>query len=68
MDRELYLPKSWTEDRDRCRDAAIPDEVEFATTTVQAQRMLARAVDAGIPTVDGISRADVLLAHAHAEA
>src|SRR4051812_18117621 len=49
IDRELYLPKSWTEDRGRCRDAAIPDEVEFATKTVQAQRMLARALDAGVP-------------------
>ena len=24
VDRELYLPKSWTDDRDRCRDAAVP--------------------------------------------
>jgi hypothetical protein len=31
IDRELYLPKSWTGDRDRCRRAAVPDEVEFAT-------------------------------------
>jgi SRSO17 transposase len=31
VDRELYLPKSWTDDRDRCRDAAVPDDVQFAT-------------------------------------
>jgi SRSO17 transposase len=31
IDRELYLPKSWIADRDRCREAAVPDEVEFAT-------------------------------------
>jgi SRSO17 transposase len=49
IDRELYLPKSWTGDRDRCREAAIPDEVEFATKTVLAQDMLARALDAGVP-------------------
>ncbi|MDX8037653.1 IS701 family transposase [Lentzea sp. BCCO 10_0856] len=49
IDRELYLPKSWTEDRDRCRDAAVPEEVEFATKTVQARQMLARALDAGVP-------------------
>jgi SRSO17 transposase len=49
IDRELYLPKSWTGDRDRCRDAAIPDEVEFATKSVLAQQMLARALDAGVP-------------------
>ncbi len=26
---DLYLPKSWAEDRDRCREAKIPDEVEY---------------------------------------
>ncbi len=31
VDRELYLPSSWAEDRDRCIAAGIPDEVEFAT-------------------------------------
>ncbi|MPY86282.1 MAG: IS701 family transposase, partial [Actinophytocola sp.] len=31
IDRELYVPESWTSDRDRCRAAGIPDEVEFAT-------------------------------------
>lgn len=25
-DRELYLPQSWTEDRERCRAARIPDQ------------------------------------------
>jgi SRSO17 transposase len=49
IDRELYLPKSWTSDRPRCQEAAIPDEVEFATKPVLAQAMLARALDAGVP-------------------
>ncbi|MFJ9371625.1 transposase [Nocardia sp. NPDC101769] len=49
IDRELYLPKSWTADRDRCREAGVPDEVDFATKQVLAQRMLARALDAGAP-------------------
>lgn len=31
IDRELYIPKSWTDDRERCRAAGIPDEVPFAT-------------------------------------
>lgn len=30
IDRALYLPKSWTDDRERCRAAGIGDEVEFA--------------------------------------
>ncbi|MCD2115090.1 IS701 family transposase [Rhodococcus rhodochrous] len=49
IDRELYLPKAWTEDRDRCRDAGIDDDVEFATKPELAQTMLERALDAGIP-------------------
>lgn len=49
LDRELYLPKAWTTDRARCREAAVPDEVDFATKTVLAQAMLARALDAGVP-------------------
>jgi SRSO17 transposase len=49
IDRELYLPKSWTTDRDRCRKAKVPDEVAFATKPEQAQRMLARAVQAEVP-------------------
>ena len=49
IDRELYLPKSWIADRDRCREAAVPDEVEFATKTELARQMLGRALDAGVP-------------------
>jgi SRSO17 transposase len=49
IDRELYLPKGWTEDRDRCAEAGIPDEVEFATKPELAIRMLQRAIDAGVP-------------------
>jgi len=48
IDRELYLPKSWTNDRDRCRAAAIPDEVAFATKPEQARMMLQRALEAGV--------------------
>lgn len=49
IDRELYLPKSWIADRDRCREAAIPDDTQFATKTELARLMLARALDAGVP-------------------
>jgi SRSO17 transposase len=49
IDRELYVPKSWIGDRDRCDEAAIPEDVEFATKTVLARQMLARALDAGVP-------------------
>jgi SRSO17 transposase len=49
IDRELYVPESWTTDRERCRAADIPDEVEFVTKPRQMVAMLARAVDAGVP-------------------
>lgn len=45
IDRQLYLPASWTDDRDRCRAAGIPDDVEFATKVQMARQMLARALD-----------------------
>ena len=49
IDRELYLPQSWTDDPERRRAAAIPDEIEFTTKPRQAQAMIARAVAAGVP-------------------
>ncbi len=49
IDRELYLPQCWTEDRDRCRAAGIPDRVEFTTKPRQAMAMIAGAVGAGVP-------------------
>ncbi|MFJ2193922.1 IS701 family transposase [Kitasatospora sp. NPDC087861] len=49
IDRELYLPVSWTDDRDRCRAAGIGDEVPFATKNEHLKWMLQRAIDAGIP-------------------
>ena len=49
LDRALYLPSSWTEDRARCRAAGIPDDVVFATKPALAQAMLERALGAGVP-------------------
>jgi SRSO17 transposase len=49
LDRELYLPAAWTQDRDRCAGAGIGADVEFATKPALAMRMLARALDAGVP-------------------
>src|ERR1700686_2056123 len=48
IDRALYLPAEWTEDRVRCREAGIPDEVMFATKGELAKLMLARAFAAGV--------------------
>src|ERR671914_1088305 len=49
VDRALYLPRAWTDDPERCREAGIPETVRFATKLALAQRMLARAFGAGVP-------------------
>jgi SRSO17 transposase len=49
IDREVYLPKVWTCDPDRCAAAGVPAHVGFATKVTLARRMLARALDANIP-------------------
>ena len=49
IDRHLYLPESWTQDRDRCRQAGIGEQVEFQTKPCVALDMLQRAIDADVP-------------------
>jgi hypothetical protein len=38
VDRELYLPRSWTADPGRCQAAGVPDQVSFATKPTLAMR------------------------------
>ena len=49
MDRELYLPKSWTDDRQRCRAAKIPEERSFATKPELAGAMALGALASPLP-------------------
>jgi SRSO17 transposase len=49
IDRELYVPKGWIADPDRCQAAGVPDRVRFATKPTLATRMIGRALDAGVP-------------------
>jgi SRSO17 transposase len=49
LDRELYLPAEWTQDRERCRQAGIPEDRGFATKPQLARQLLARALGAGVP-------------------
>jgi SRSO17 transposase len=39
LDRELYLPKRWTNDPKRCREADVPTSVGFTTKPELAARM-----------------------------
>lgn len=49
IDRRLYLPKVWAEDRARRARAKVPEEVVFATKPAMAREMVARILDEGIP-------------------
>jgi SRSO17 transposase len=49
IDRELYLPRSWTDDAERLTEAGVPDDIEFATKPALATGMLTRALAAGVP-------------------
>lgn len=68
IDRALYLPKSWTDDRSRCAKAGVPDQVQFATKPALAAQMLVRALTAGVParwvTADEVYGADPQLRNA----
>jgi hypothetical protein len=49
IDRELYLPKSWTSDDQRCTAAGVPEDIGFLTKPALTAGMLIRAQNAGIP-------------------
>ncbi len=48
VDRELYLPREWTDDPARCRQAGIPETVTFATKPHLAQTLLERLMHAHV--------------------
>ena len=49
IDRELYLPEEWAEDKERRERARVPEEVGMRTTPELAKVMLQRAlVDGGV--------------------
>lgn len=48
IDRELYLPEEWTEDKERRERAGVPEEIEMRTKPFLAREMLGRALEAGV--------------------
>jgi SRSO17 transposase len=50
LDCELSLPQEWTQERERCTQAGMPQTRAFATKPELARRMLERAYQAGGPT------------------
>jgi SRSO17 transposase len=52
----LYLPETWTEDRNRRKKTGVPDEIQFQTKTEIALEQIQRARERGIP--QGVVLAD----------
>jgi SRSO17 transposase len=48
LDGELFLPESWDQDRDRCREAGIPDTVVYRPKWRIALELYDRAVAKGL--------------------
>lgn len=48
LDGELFLPESWSEDRTRCRQAGIPDEMVYRPKWQIALELYDRARSAGV--------------------
>jgi len=48
VDGELYLPESWSEDRQRCRAAGIPDEMVYRSKWQIALELVDRARQHGV--------------------
>jgi SRSO17 transposase len=64
IDRALYLPEEWAEDRDRRTEAGVPEGIVFRSKIELAEGMLERAFEAGIPT--GWVAADSFYGRSHA--
>ncbi|MER7694524.1 IS701 family transposase [Streptomyces sp. NPDC097610] len=47
LDRELYIPRSWTDQPDRCQAAGLDPDTAFATKPELAARMITRFLDSG---------------------
>jgi SRSO17 transposase len=48
LDGELFLPKSWSDDRERCRAAGIPDEMVYRPKWQIALELYDRSVAEGV--------------------
>lgn len=48
LDGELFLPESWSEDRARCREAGIPDDMVYRPKSVIALELYDRAIGKGL--------------------
>lgn len=49
IDRQLYLPEGWAQDRSRRKEAHVPEDVDFATKPTLARAMIARVLETDLP-------------------
>ena len=65
IDRALYPPRGWADDRARCTHAGVPEKTAFTTEPKLARLMPARAFEAGVPCTfvagDGVYGSDYAL-------
>ena len=71
IDRQLYLPKDWTNTPERRIAAQVPDSIGFVTKPQIAAQMIERALAAGVPfewvatdTIYGVGRIEMQLRRA----
>lgn len=55
VDKALYLPEAWTSDRQRCREAGVPDELGYQTKAELGLGLLRRAREAGHLTAEWVT-------------
>lgn len=48
LDAELFLPEEWAKDRERCRAAGIPDDLQYRPKTMIALEEVDRAIANGM--------------------
>lgn len=55
IDKALYLPKAWTDDRQRCREAGVPEDVGYQTKAELGLGLLRRARQVGHLTTEWVT-------------
>ena len=48
IDRRLYMPQVWIDDKERRAEAGVPEDLEFATKPELALEMIREATAAGV--------------------
>jgi len=49
IDRRLYMPQVWIDDKERRAEAGVPEDLEFKTKPELALEMIQEATNAGVP-------------------